>query len=175
MTGIDGLIASPRVRAVRGPKTGSATQLHWQALLAAGAWRAFGDPLLEVLGSARHRLSAGSSEGPVQREGLRRRRQGTILRGSLLGSVRRCSRAEVAAQGGEERVGLGLRGIETADEAGEGLAAAVELEALCFERVHYRAWQLKENFVHLDRRQKLRRGNIAQPGGDARCHFVGSV
>src|SRR4029077_3522539 len=63
----------------------------------------------------------------------------------LFGGAGCDSRAEVSAQRGEQCVRLGLGRVEPADEAGEGLAPAVELEAVRLQRVHHPAWKLKEN------------------------------
>jgi len=52
----------------------------------------------------------------------------------LLGARRRRHRIEVPAQRCQQRVGFGLGRVEAADEAGEGPAAPVELEAVGFER-----------------------------------------
>ena len=55
------------------------------------------------------------------------------------------------AQRGGQRIGFGLAGVEAADEAGEGGAAAVELKSVAFERIHDAAGEFEEELVDLDR------------------------
>ena len=61
------------------------------------------------------------------------------------------------AQCCDEGVGFGLGHIEAADKAGERRAAAIELEAVGFERVHDAAGHFEEHLVGLDRRERARR------------------
>src|SRR5262249_10279665 len=66
-----------------------------------------------------------------------------VLGVGLFGGIWRRYLTEVLVQRCDERVGLCLGCVEAANEAGEGPAAPVELEAVGFQRIHCRARQLE--------------------------------
>src|SRR5579863_6031776 len=92
---------------------------------------------------------------------------------TLLGSAGRGG--AMAAQRGNQRVGLGVGQIVAADEAGEGRAAAVELEAVALERIERRARGFEKELVGLDRRDEAQPRQAGDPSRDARRRGVGGL
>src|SRR5581483_5164193 len=88
-----------------------------------------------------------------------RRRNRVLLRRLLL-------RPANPPEGGHQRVGFVGRAVEAADEAGEGGAATVKLEAVVFEGVHRARREVEEELVGLDRGDQAETGQPVDPRGD---------